>query len=123
VAQVKNVSGISHFHVVPPSLLVDDGTTTASRSGTIDLILKPISFSTPLPAEVWSTWFETLKSGCLGRLYGQPARPYSSPQLAQVHTQKFNAGIARARARADGVYAGTGGRWMFPYFARGRVRL
>ena len=123
VSQVLNVSGLPLYHVNPPAELVDEGLGTTARSGKADLILKPVSFYTSLPSEMWSTWFETLVSGTCARLFSQPARPYSNPQMAALHQTKFNVGVSRARARSLGQNAGTSGRWQFPLFASGRRHI
>jgi hypothetical protein len=52
--------------------------------------------------------------GTLGKLFMQPAKPYSNPQLAGFHRQNYIA--KRGRARADVLHANVygGQRWMYP---------
>ena len=52
--------------------------------------------------------------GLLGRMMSQPAKPYSSPRIAELRIRSFNAAQAQARtdARHENIYAGQ--RWSFP---------
>jgi hypothetical protein len=120
VAWVLSFCGIHRGKVVPPGELWDLDYPSGARKGTVLLALKPVSFDANLPPELWSTWFETILDGTLGRLYAQPAKPYTSPQLAQYHMNAFNAGVKRARDTAQRGNTDGPGRWAFPYFAGGR---
>lgn len=125
VSWVLDVSGLHRFHVTPPGLLKDLQPATALRTGEALLSLKPVSYAAITTAgvgpELWSTWLEVIKSGVLTRLYGMPAKPYSSPQLAMFHGKSYSVGVARARGIADNNFNGAqGGRWAFPSFANGR---
>lgn len=62
--------------------------------------------------------------GVLGRMMGQIAKPYSSPQIATVHLRNFKQAINKARAEAmhGNVYRGQ--NWRFPQtFARRRHKV
>jgi hypothetical protein len=113
--------GLTRWQVAPPARLVDFYEPTAARSGSALLALKPVSFDVDLPQEMWSTWFETILDGTLFRLYGMPAKPWSSPQLSQYHGSRFRMGINRARDIAERLHSNQQSPFRaFPYFARGR---
>lgn len=121
VAWVLGVTGLIAFRIDPPATLYDLRPTASLRKGTALLALKPVAFTvSPGGSELWSTWFETVLNGVLYRLYRTPAKPYSSPQLAQFHGHSYRAGCAQARAAADMSFTDGGGRWRVPYFANGR---
>lgn len=123
VAWVLDVHGLYYPKVVMPATIIDTQPATSVRTGSVLLALKPVAYGTCcgiLPVELWSQWFETILSGTLARLYLQPAKPYSSPQLAAVEMRKFRNGINQARDIADRGFTDGGGRWMYPYFASGK---
>jgi uncharacterized Fe-S cluster protein YjdI len=45
----------------------------------------------------WLEHGNLVLSGALARLFAQPGKPYSNPQLAEAHGQLFSAGLTRAR--------------------------
>lgn len=123
VAWILDVSGLHCPKIEMPGLLIDLQPPSSPRSGQALLALKPVNFTTNLPQELFTQWFETILDGTLYRLYATPAKPYSSPQLAQYHGGRYRGGIARARAIAQKQYSNGGGRWQFPRmqgFAAGR---
>lgn len=120
VCWVLGQQGLFRWTVLSPGTLVDlTGETAQTRTGTALVALKPASFAVTLPDTLWSTWFEVILDGTLARLYGQPARPYSSIQLASYHLGRYRGGVNRARHTAQRASMPT---WRFPYFARGRRR-
>jgi hypothetical protein len=122
---VLSQEGLTQFEVRPPATLVDLRAPLAARTGWAVLAWKPASFDSvnaqgSLP-ELWSTWFETVLDGTLFRVYGQPMKPWSSPQLAQYHGQRFRQGLNRARDIAERLHSDQQSpNRAFPYFARGR---
>lgn len=56
-----------------------------------------------LPSAQWVPNYQALLNGVLARMYGQPDKPYSSPALAQAHTQLYTIYLSRARAEAASV--------------------
>lgn len=73
------------------------------------------------PAWVINKYGNEILDGLLGRMMAQPAKPYSSPQLAGYYTKKFQAGIQRAYVETlhGNVYRAQ--NWRFPQtFARRR---
>jgi hypothetical protein len=126
VAWVLSYKGLSRGKIEPPGVLRDltFPASTEEREGEAWLALKPVSFDAVncgCSQELWSSWFEPVLDGTLGRLYSQPAKPYSSPQLAQYHMRRYRAGIARARDVANRGFT-NGVAWRFPYFAGGGRR-
>jgi hypothetical protein len=124
VVWVLHVNGLTHWSIDPPALLVDLLPPTAQRNGWAVLALRPRAFDevrlNALP-ELFTTWFETMLDGTLFRLYGQPAKPWSSPQLAQYHGTRFRQGINRGRDIAERLHSDQQSpARQFPYFASGR---
>jgi hypothetical protein len=120
VCWVLNQCGLYKWRVRSPATLVDLYQPTTARTGEALLALKPRSFDSNLPPGFWSTWFETILDGTLFRLYGQPGKPWSSPQLAQYHGTRFRQGMSRARDIVNRGGSGQAPSWYFPLFARGR---
>lgn len=120
VCWVLNQKGLYEWRVKPPSTLVDLRQPTTVRTGEALLALKPLSLDSELPPGFWSSWFETLLDGTLFRLYGQPAKPWSSPPLAQYHGTRFRMGMNRARDIVNRGHSGQQPYWRFPLFATGR---
>ena len=115
-----DISGLSNFKIELPGTVIDLNQPLAQRTGSALLALKPVSFSTNLPADLFVQWFETILAGTLFRLYSTPMKPYSSSQLAQFYGREWRKGIARARGIAQKQYTNGGGRWSYPLFAAGR---
>ncbi len=66
------------------------------------------------PEWVLAKYNNDLLDGVLGRMMGQLAKPYSSPQLALYHMRQFAQakGKARAEAMHGNIYRGQ--NWRFP---------
>ena len=66
------------------------------------------------PAWILSKYGNDILDGLLGRMMGQIAKPYSSPQIAAVHLRNFKQAINKARAEVmhGNVYRGQ--NWRFP---------
>jgi hypothetical protein len=124
VCWILGFTGLGRARIDPFSATLYDlhYPTATNRKGEALLVLKPTSFAAELSPMLWSQWFETLMSGVLYRLYGQPVKPYSSPQMAQFHGRRYMSGCASARAIADHGFTDGGGRWLYPYYARGRLK-
>lgn len=52
--------------------------------------------------------------GILGRMMSQIAKPYTSPQLANVHLKKFSNAISQAKVEASHQNVYRGQSWKFP---------
>lgn len=122
VCWILAFTGLTNAKIEPPSVLKDLSYPhpTDLRTGQALVALKPVSFVSDLGSVHWQQWFEAILDGTLHRLYRQPAKPWSSPQLALFHGRRYMAGINRARAAADHSFTDGGGRWSYPYFAGGR---
>lgn len=122
VAWILEFDGLHNVEISQPAVLRDltFPTPSTARNGRALLSLRPISMDVNFPPDLWVQWFDVILDGTMGRLYGQPAKPWSAPQLALFHGQKFRGGIRRARATADKGFTNGAGRWRFPYFSGGR---
>jgi hypothetical protein len=126
VTWVLSQYGLTNFRVVPPAILEDlQVPPLAARTGWAWVVLKPTSFQAVQQQnafpELWNTWFETMLDGTMFRLTGQPAKPWSSAQLAQYHGQRFRMGLNRARDIAERLHSDQQSpRRTYPYYAHGR---
>lgn len=57
--------------------------------------------------------YDAILSGFLSRVYGHPAKPYSSPTQAAMHRRAFNAAVGHWRARAKQGYS-LAQTWQYP---------
>jgi hypothetical protein len=124
VVWVLHVRGLTHWGINPPAVLYDMMPPTNGRSGDALVALRPVRFDVlklgAIP-ELFTTWFETMLDGTLARLYAMPAKPWSTPQLAQYHGTRFRQGMGRARDIAERLHSHQQSpRRAFPYFAHGR---
>ena len=106
------VHGLTHWEINPPAQLVDFMPATADRRGWALVALRPVRFDVvrlgSLP-ELFTTWFETMLDGTMARLYAMPAKPWSTPQLAQ-YPARGSARAWRGRATSRNVYTPTNNR-------------
>jgi hypothetical protein len=80
-------------------------------------ILIPTETATTFPDVAAAKHYEALLDGLLGRLYGHPAKPYSNPQLATYHLNRFRNAIGEASAeQKQGGFAGQ--NWTYPRFGK-----
>lgn len=91
---------------------VEDDTTVIVRS-----ILIPTASTSVLPDMAASKYYEGILDGALARMYGHPAKPYSNPQYATYHLNRFrNAiGVAAGERKTGGI---SGPNWQFPSFGK-----
>jgi hypothetical protein len=124
VVWVIDFSGLNQWEINPPAQVVDLLQPNTGRNGSAVLVLKPVSLEVVkegFTPELFTTWYETMVDGTLFRLYGIPARPWSSPQLAQYHGTRYRQGIMRARDIAERLHSQQQSpRRTYPYYARGR---
>lgn len=99
-------------------------TPEAAAAGTLAVraSLVPGSNFDELPDFFFAVWFQALEHGTLGRLHSQPAKPYSSVQLAEYHMRQFRRKCEEARAAMDAAGSIDQPTWRYPYFASGRRR-
>lgn len=114
-------TGLYRFRFDAPATLVDLDAPANIRAGKVVVATKPSSFAATMPADLFSSWFEAMLDGTLYRLYGQPAKPWTSTALAQFHGRRYRSAIGRGRALAQASH-GPSATWHYPYFASGRRR-
>lgn len=122
VAWVLGYTGLTQAKIIRPAILRDltSPTPTTTRNGQAWLALKPKSLTAAAgQTELWSAWFEAIRSGTLSRLYLQAGKPYANPPLAADYRRLYRRGIAEARGTADRGFS-AGAPVAFPYFASGR---
>jgi hypothetical protein len=71
-----------------------------------------------LPGNLWAQHHQLLLDGVLGRMMAQPAKPYSSPKLAEYHLRRFRNALQEVRVATTGG----GTAWRFPSAATRRTR-
>ena len=120
--EILSVTGLPAWSAMPPAILVDRGQPgSVTRQGWAWLACKPVSLvSCGLPSNLVDRWYEGLKNGTLMRLFSQPAKPWSAPQMAQSHGTTYRSRIREARDLTSRLYGGGAQPFMFPYFANGR---
>lgn len=67
-----------------------------------------------IPGWVLPRYHIELADGLIGRLLGQPVKPYSNERLSIYHLRRFRNGCARARVEANTMNLYGGQRWRFP---------
>lgn len=87
----------------------------AEEALTVYAALTPDLTNMVLPDIAYAQHYDALLDGLLGRLYSQPAKPYSNPQLAAYHLKRFRNAIAVFHAEANSGYAGAAS-WAYPSF-------
>lgn len=118
---IVGVTGINNYRIDDPATLVDRGNTAVTRIGTVTVATKPSGFEANMPEVLFGKWFETMLDGTLYRLYGQPAKPWSSTGLGAYHARRYRSGLVQARAAGLNRF-GEQNTWRFPPFASGRRR-
>ena len=117
---VLRVCNLPYYRCDPPAVLIDTSLVVSGlREGTALIALKPTSFDGCLPPDLFNRWFECMLDGTKGRLMAHPAKPYSSPAMAQYHMKRYRVGINLARAEAQQLNSGQS-NFRFPYFAHGQ---
>jgi len=96
----------------------------AARTGKALIVMKPRNWAaiqSGATPTLFTNWFETMLDGTLFRLYGLPAKPWSSQGLAQYHGSRWWQGVNRARDQAERLNSPQQSPFRsFPYWARGR---
>jgi hypothetical protein len=115
---VLEACGLSCWRLSPPAILVDTGVADKARSGTALAVCKPTKLAAALPSFLVDDWSEALQAGVLYRLYSQPAKPYSNPQMALFYGKQFRYEVNRAREAVRHLVHCRPP--PFPYFASGR---
>jgi hypothetical protein len=66
------------------------------------------------PEWMWDMFFQDWYNGALGSLYGMPAKPWSNPTLATVHTKRFRDKMAYRKQEAPKGFTWGVPGWRFP---------
>jgi hypothetical protein len=78
--------------------------------------LEPVNPSEYVPPVLLDSFWEIIFDGAVGRMYGQPNKPYSDPTLAQYHLRRYRNGTVIARDKATRGFTGNAQNWTFPPF-------
>ena len=70
-----------------------------------------------VPEFVQTHFYDTILSGCLGRMYSHPKRPYSAPSIAVEYKRRFRSGMAEARDMGRRNFTAANSSWQFPAWA------
>ncbi len=84
---------------------------------TFYVALTPKQTVTHLPRIAATHFYDAIYDGAVGRLFSQPAKPYSNPTLAQYHLGRFRAAIGKYAGAAKGNFSGAPS-WRFPRFGK-----
>jgi hypothetical protein len=71
---------------------------------------------------VLAKYRSVILDGLLGRMFSQPAKPWTNTQLSVFHMRKFKIGIAGARVEWTRNNNYRQQAWRFPSFAGGTQR-
>lgn len=83
----------------------------------VRVALLPTDTATTLPDVSYTRHYDALLDGVLSRLYGHPAKPYSNPDIATYHLNRFRNAIGVASAeQKQGGFAGQ--NWQYPRFGK-----
>jgi len=63
---------------------------------------------------MWDTFFQDWYDGTLARLYGMPAKPWSSPTIAAYHARRFRNAMAYRKQEALRGFTYNAPVWRFP---------
>lgn len=114
-AVLHNVTGVYAYSPAPGELQLFPTPTEDVDAGLYVTVSKtPCSPITQVPREVYTYWFDDILDGALGRIYGQPSKPYSNQLVAQYHLKRFRDSIARARDVGRKKYSSSTIPWHFP---------
>jgi hypothetical protein len=70
-----------------------------------------------IPGDLWSQYYQAFLSGTAARLMGQPAKPYSNPNLSVFHARRFRNFMAQARYEVEAGSVKGAQFWSFPKWA------
>lgn len=70
-----------------------------------------------VPQTIWDDHYEAIRAGTLGRLYMQPAKPYSNLANGRLLMTRAHALTGEARVQADKASTMADPPWAYPRFA------
>lgn len=91
-----------------------------TRTGEVLLSLRPDCVDAPFDDDIWAMWYDAFVAGTLSRLFLQPGKPYTDPQMGRLKALEFRHGVIQARAHVQSQFITDGASWYYPYFALGR---
>lgn len=91
--------------------------TNEANALTFYVALTPKQSVTHLPRVAATHFYDAIRDGTLGRLYGHPAKPYSDTVRAQYHLNRFRAAIGKYAGAAKGGFANAPS-WGYPRFGK-----
>ena len=91
--------------------------TTVENALTFYVALTPKQSVTHLPRIAATHFYDAILDGATGRLLSQPAKPYTSPKLAEYHLNRFRAAIGKYAAQGKSGFTGAAS-WTFPRFGK-----
>jgi hypothetical protein len=90
---------------------------TINDALTFYVALTPKQTVTHLPRIASTHFYDAILDGALGRLFSQPAKPYTDSVRAQYHLGRFRSAIGRYAALAKGNFSSTPS-WTYPSFGK-----
>lgn len=91
----------------------------ATDALTIHIALTPSECTDKLPKIAITHFYDAILDGILYRMYIQPSKPYSNPELALHHQRLYRMGTGKARIVAEQGYMVMSPSVPFPPFANG----
>ena len=67
-----------------------------------------------VPEWMWDMYFDDWLNGTLGRMYGMPSKPWSSPTLALAHGKRFRDRMAYRKQESNRGFVYDVPAWRFP---------
>lgn len=84
---------------------------------TFYVALTPKQTVTHLPRIAATHFYDAIYDGAIGRLFSQPAKPYSDPVRAQYYLSRFRAAIGKYAGQAKTNFSGAP-TWSYPRFGK-----
>lgn len=67
-----------------------------------------------IPTWMFARYFQDWVDGTLSKMFSQPAKPWSNPQLAIYHGRCFNRNVAFAKQESDRGFSYNATSWKYP---------
>jgi hypothetical protein len=91
--------------------------TTTDNALLFYVALTPKQTVTHLPRVAATHFYDAIFDGTLGRLYQQPAKPYTDPMRSTYHLNRFRAAIGNYAGQAKKNFSGAP-TWVYPKFGK-----
>lgn len=95
----RGTGSISAVRFSPPNRIELLETPSAATSTDLECVMSLVPFqgSVVVPDVLETHYFEEILAGSLERLYRQPDKPYTNPEMAKMYRLKYTQGITTAR--------------------------